>query len=94
MFQDIAAGVLEAALPCEFAVPDPPPGQTLDLASGGIVFTPGMGMPQQWQLVTGPSQCGPDKFYIQGTTIFLCPEACDVAEADPSAKLEVMFDCF
>jgi hypothetical protein len=94
IFQAIAAGVLElTAIPCQFDVPDPPPGQVLDLATVGLLFTPGNGPQQTWTLVSGPSQCSSGRFYLQGTTVVLCPETCAVIEADTDAKIEISVSC-
>jgi hypothetical protein len=94
VFQSIAAGVLEVTnIPCEFEVPEPPPGEALDLTMVDLLFTPGMGMPQSWMMVAGPNQCAPGAFYLQGNTVFLCPETCSLVEADASATLQVTVAC-
>ncbi|HZO14003.1 MAG TPA: hypothetical protein VFB62_12115, partial [Polyangiaceae bacterium] len=50
VFQDIAAGVIDVtSVPCEFDVPEPPPGQMLDLDTVDVLYTPGgMGTTQTW----------------------------------------------
>jgi hypothetical protein len=99
VFNDIASGVIDVtSVPCEFDVPEPPPGQTLDLNTVDVLYTAGgMGSPQEWTQVDSPSLCGPSKFYIDESLdpdkIILCPQACAVVEADSEAKLEVKIEC-
>jgi hypothetical protein len=74
-------------------VPEPPPGKMLDLSMVDLEFTPGMGTPQSWTMVAGPNQCAPGAFYLQGTTVFLCPETCSLVGGDASATLKVSVTC-
>jgi hypothetical protein len=97
VFQDIASGVVDVtSVPCEFEIPDPPAGKELDLNTIDVIYTPmGSGTPQEWTKVDSPSQCGPGKFYLDvpNDQIILCPQACDIVEADTEAKLEVKIEC-
>jgi hypothetical protein len=97
IFQDIAAGVVEGTqLPCEFAVPEPPPGQMLDLDSLSVLYTPGDGGPlEEFEKVASLAACGTadDKFYIENDTIYLCPAACDKVTADQMATVQVKVEC-
>jgi hypothetical protein len=97
VFQDIAAGVIDAVqVPCEFDIPDPPKGEMLDLDTIDVLYTPGgNGTTQTWTKVDSASLCGPSKFYIDEAAgkIILCPQACAVVEADIEAKLEVKIEC-
>jgi hypothetical protein len=99
VFQDIAAGVIDVtSVPCEFDVPEAPPGQMLDLNTVDVLYTPGgNGQVQTWTKVDSPSLCGPNKFYIDESLdpdrIILCPQACSVVEADEAAKIEVKIEC-
>jgi hypothetical protein len=95
VFQAIAEGVIEGAkLECEFPVPDAPPGETIDVDSITVQYTPGgVGAPQTLQQVAGPGFCKADSFYIEAGTIVLCPETCTVVQDDAKAKMLVFFDC-
>ncbi len=95
VFNEIAKGVIEGAVvECEFALPEPPPGETLDLDTVVVEYTPGgNGTPEQFEQVKDAGACGPDKFYIEMGTIKLCPDACTKVQADDSAKLVVLFGC-
>ncbi len=95
VFQAIAQGVIEgSSVACEFPVPVPPDEQELDLSSIEIFYTPmGMGDAVPFEQVPGPEECGPDKFYILGDTVFLCPEACDLVQGDFDAQIDLEYQC-
>ena len=78
IFKLMAQGVIEGAVaPCEFELPKPPEGETLDPSTIEIVYKPGDGGPDVTFLqVASPSNCSPTGFYIDGEVIKLCPEAC------------------
>ena len=95
VFQAIADGVVSGAtIACEFPIPDPPPGETIDLATVVVEYTPGGGgAAQHFHQVASAAVCEPDGFYIEGPTIKLCPDTCSVVQADPEAKLGILFGC-
>ena len=95
VFQAIAEGVIEGAkLECEFPVPDPPPGETIDMDTVTVQYTPGgIGAPETLQQVAGVGFCKADSFYIDAGNIVLCPETCTVVQDDDKAKMLVFFDC-
>jgi hypothetical protein len=97
VFQEIAAGVVEgAAVPCEFVIPDPGNGQTLDLATLRVEYTPGgTGTPQLFDPVASSAACGLNDaaFYIEDDVIHLCPEACKKVTADQNAGVKVIAQC-
>jgi len=94
VFQAIANGVIDGAkVDCAFPVPDPPTGQTIDLNSVVVQYTPNMGGVQQFMQVSGAGACAPNSFYIENDTIQLCDATCDLVQADDEAKIDVLFDC-
>jgi len=95
VFQEIAKGVIEGAkVACEFPVPEPPAGETIDLETVVIAYTPGDGgMTTQMKQVTNAAACKPASFYIEAGTITLCPEACALVQADNAAKVDILFGC-
>lgn len=95
VFKEIAKGVIEGAtVSCEFPVPDPPAGETIDLSTVVIEYTPGSGGGvQKMKQVAGAAQCMPATFYIENGTIKLCPDACAVVQADDKAKINILFGC-
>jgi hypothetical protein len=95
VFQELAKGVIEGAqVACEFPVPAPPAGQTLDLATVQVEYTPGgMGTPVLYKQASSVAMCAPDMFYIENNLIKLCPDACAVVQADAAAKMVIVYGC-
>lgn len=95
VFQQIAMGVVEGTpVECSFAIPDPPMGETIDPDTIEIDYLPGgVGPAESFHQVVGPADCAADAFYIDSETIFLCPEACAVVQADMTAQLDVRYGC-
>lgn len=94
IFQRIAEGIVEgSALSCEFALPTPPEGQSLDLSTVVARFTPtGGGAVQDYLQVANAAACTANAFYIEGDTIKLCPAACDQTNATPG-DFKIAFGC-
>ena len=95
VFQEIAKGVIEGSkVACEFAVPTPPQGQTLDLTTVQVEYTPaGMGAPQTFKQVKQYSDCTDNAFYISNDVIKLCPTSCATVQEDQKAKIAVLYGC-
>jgi hypothetical protein len=95
VFTEIAKGVITGAqVACDFPIPEPPLGQTVDLGSVIVDYTPmGTGTPQQYKQVGNPGLCAPRSFYIKDGRIYLCPDACNEVQQDSTAKLQILFDC-
>jgi hypothetical protein len=95
VFQAIAQGVISGAkVSCDFKVPDPPPGKTIDLATVEVVYTPsGMGTQTKFAQVPDQASCTTGSFYIENGTIRLCPDACSLVQKDDMAKIDVLFGC-
>ncbi len=88
---DIANEITSA---CEFTLP-PPPGTSLyDYPSIEVVYTPGGGSPQTLVQVPNLGVCVPGAFYVeQGNHLVLCPQVCQLVEADSTPLLEVRLPC-
>ncbi|WP_437587038.1 hypothetical protein [Sorangium sp. So ce1000] len=95
VFQEIAEGVITGAVvECEFAVPDSPPGEVIDLSTVVVQYTPGDGSEaQSFDQVASAQACTAGSFYIQNDTITLCPDACRAVQADPAAAVNVLYGC-
>lgn len=96
VFKKIAEGVVAGAqVKCDFPVPPPPMGQSIDLNSVVVRYTPnGVGAPIDFAQVKTAADCVPNAFYIEnGTMIKLCADSCAVVQADATAKLDVLFLC-
>lgn len=95
VFHEIAQGVIEgAAVSCDFAIPDPPPGEILDLDTVEVHYTPnGMGDGERFEQVADGAACAVDRFYIADERITLCPDACARVQADDTASIDIRFGC-
>lgn len=95
VFQEIAKGVIEGSkVECEFPIPPPPQGETIDISTVVVQYTPnGTDMPQSFKQVASADKCAAGSFYIEDKIIKLCPDACSLIQADSKAKIAVLFGC-
>jgi hypothetical protein len=96
VFNAIASSSISgAALDCDFEIPPPPAGQTLDLATVVPQFTPSDGSPPtNFQQVTSSAACASDKFYIADGKIHLCPDTCTKVQSDTGgAQIKILYGC-
>ncbi len=85
-------------LPCEWAVPEPPAGETLDpklvnvnvidVATSPMIYVPSAA---DCALASGPAWYYDDP--IAPTKILVCPATCDTLTAQTTARVEVLFGC-
>ena len=93
MFTLMALGVIEGAqVACEFLIPEPPVGETLNLATVQVEYTSGANV-DTFDQVPSLADCTDGKFYIAGDQIILCPTTCDVVRADENAEIDIKFGC-
>jgi hypothetical protein len=88
--------VVTSEIACSFPMPMPPAGVTLDPTKIAVNYTPGDGTDAiKYGQALDEGQCQEDAFFISadGTTIELCPETCTALQADPFAKVDVLFTC-
>lgn len=99
VFQDMATGIVQSSqLSCDYDIPTPPDGQTLDPNKVNVNYTPTGQMPKPILKVMTPADCG-----VQGgwyyddpnapKKIIMCPSTCDVLQADSTGKVDVLFGC-
>ncbi|MGE3672923.1 MAG: hypothetical protein AB7K71_24830 [Polyangiaceae bacterium] len=95
IFLAIADGVIAGSkVACEFDIPEPPEGETIDLETVVVSYTPGAGgAEQRYKQVADAASCAADSFYIENDRIFLCPDTCTVVQADDAAKVGILFGC-
>jgi hypothetical protein len=95
VFHTIADDVImKSQLACDFAVPPPPAGETLDLTKVAVKYTKGdaSGAVQFGQAAT-VADCQSNAFYIQNNRIYLCTDTCTTVQADTMASVDVLFTC-
>jgi len=95
MFQLMAQGVIQgASVACEFAIPDPPMGETLDLSTVQVKYTSGAVVDTMNQANDLAScSASANEFYIEDNLIKLCPNACTVVQSDENAEIDILFGC-
>ncbi|HNS98801.1 MAG TPA: hypothetical protein PLJ27_24075 [Polyangiaceae bacterium] len=94
MFQLMAEGVVKGSeVPCEFMIPEPPPGETLDLNTVEVAYKSNGTLVEVFNKVASEEECDSSSFLIDGERIVLCPQACDVVQADADAKIDILFGC-
>jgi len=100
VFQDISAAVVSGSqVPCEFELPEPPMGQTLDTGKVNVKYemggvAPGQTLPQVPAAADCPSSGA--WYYDDNTTptrILLCPTTCTSVQNDPDANVKVELGC-
>ncbi len=99
VFQAIAQGIIDnTQVACEFDIPTPDAG-IIDPSKVQVQYTPGgTGTPVLYSPVADQAACATsDGFYFDDpmapTKIFLCPTTCTTVQADPDAKINVLFGC-
>lgn len=95
VFRTIAEDVVVSAeIACDFAIPPPPDGTTLDLTTVAVEQTDSAtGAVTRYGQALTSAECQEEAFYIEADRIYLCPQACDALHADAGASVEVLFTC-
>lgn len=103
VFQAIQQSVVESAVSCEYPIPPPPAGQTLDASKVNVDYYPhGSGTPGTVQAVlrvNGLADCKPGQglwYYDDNaapTRILLCPQTCEAVQSNATAEVKVLFGC-
>lgn len=94
VFQAVAQGVIASAqVACDFAVPTPPPGFTLNNRIY-VAYTPGAGgAPTEFLQVSNAAACAANSFYVQTGRVIFCPQTCSSVRMDAMAQVAVRFSC-
>jgi hypothetical protein len=82
------------ALTCDYALPSPPSGETLDINRVNVQYTTGAG--KQTLKYNGDCADGEGWHYDNPsapTRILICPKSCDTLLADASGKIDIVFGC-
>ena len=100
IFDQLAAQVIDdAALPCQYPVPPPPEGETLDPNKVNVKFTDGNGTEHPILQVPNAGACDPvdGGWYYNDPThpvlIKLCPASCGSVEPDTMGRVDILFGC-
>lgn len=95
VFRSIASDVItRSEVACDFPVPPPPIGETLDLTKVAVSYRPSAdALEQTYGQALNVANCQPNAFYIQNNQISLCPETCALLQKNPTALVKVLFTC-
>lgn len=98
-FGDKMAEIRDAALGCDFNIPDAPANVQLSYDEVNFVYTPGgEGTPITIPHADDLEDCGdePGWYYdnnVMPTKIIVCPASCNTIQNDMEAEVEVAFGC-
>lgn len=95
IFNTIASSIV-SRLSCEYPVPEPPAGLSLDPEKVNVVYTPSGASPELiLRDETAACDEGADgwQWGPNNETIVLCGPACDRVKASSDAKLDIEFGC-
>jgi hypothetical protein len=76
---------------CQYTLPDPPAGETLDLGVVNVVYTTG-GQEYLVRRNAAPT-CDRGWHLTADGTLELCGETCDTVQGDAEARVELLFGC-
>lgn len=99
IFEDIAMGVV-AGVPvaCEFAIPPPPAGMTIDEGAIRVTYTAGDMTSTNLTRAASAAECTATSWYFDDpaapTSIVLCPDLCRTVQLDAGARLDIGLGCF
>jgi hypothetical protein len=95
VFRRIAEDVVvKADIQCDFAIPEPPAGTTLDLTKVAVNHVKGDGSGEvRYGQAATVDDCEAQAFYIANDRIVLCPQACDEIRNDAFSSVDVLFTC-
>jgi hypothetical protein len=79
---------------CEYPIPAPPAGQTLDPDLVNVLFTPQNGATETIARDPSAGDCDEGwQYSANGQNLVLCGDACNHVRVDPESTVEVLFGC-
>ncbi|HEX6245738.1 MAG TPA: vWA domain-containing protein, partial [Polyangiales bacterium] len=95
IFSEFQDNIIKSApLPCDYAIPPPPKGDTLDPNKVNVGYTAPAGAEEVFPRVNDGNACGqnPGWFYDDAKTkVLLCPAAC--TKASQGGAMNIAFGC-
>jgi hypothetical protein len=85
--------IVQAILACDFPIPEPPAGKTLELEKVAVQHIRADGSEAFLGQAPTSADCQADAFYIESDRVWLCPQACDAIKAENGANVNVLFTC-
>lgn len=100
VFDLLATEVISgSSLSCEWAIPEPPPGEDLDIEKVNVEYDDGAGMPELIGKVETSAECGnvADGWFYDNpanpTMIVACPQTCDRMQDALMATINIQLGC-
>lgn len=100
IFDRLADAVIESVgLSCEWLIPPPPPGETLDPDLMNILFMQPDGTPMRIGRVASAADCALVEhgwYYddpVSPTRVLLCPQTCDFVQDWEGSAMKILFGC-
>jgi len=100
LFSSLTAAIaIPVAIPCEYDIPEAPPGTDLDFMRVNVRYTPGSGAPEVFPYVGMPdgADCSTGGWYYDDftnpTRIILCPNTCSPISTDAEGRVDVELGC-
>lgn len=100
--QDVTAQLTDAlasirsdvTVECTYTIPEPPAGEELDYGRVNVSYTTSGGSSVDIARDPSVSDCTQGwQYSADGTQIQLCGETCSMVQADPGARVDVLFGC-
>jgi hypothetical protein len=100
--QDVTAQLTDAlasirsdvTVECTYTIPDPPPGEELDYGRVNVRYTTSSGNAVDIGRDPSTTACTQGwQYSADGTQIQLCGDTCTMVQADPGARVDVLFGC-
>jgi len=90
--RDALVAIAGQVVSCQYAMPTPPAGESLDTNSIDLVLRPDGADPFLIQRTEAPCEQG---WFLNENTqqVEFCSETCDLVQSDPNAEAELMFGC-
>ncbi len=100
IFDEIARGIVVGVpVSCDFEVPAPPMGMTIDADMVRVTYrTTGGAVAAMLDRVPNEAACTANGWYFDDamtpTRIHLCPDVCVAVQMDPDAQMDIALGCF
>lgn len=100
--QDVTAQLTDAlasirsdvTVQCAYTIPEPPAGEELDHGRVNVRYTTSGGSEVDIARDPSPTECTQGwQYSADGKQILLCGDTCSMVQADPGARVDVLFGC-
>lgn len=77
---------------CTYQIPQPPPGQSIDVDKINVIYTPRGSSEPKLVGRNRSSECK-SGWQLEGNEVTICPDTCATIQEDAGATLELLFGC-